>query len=182
MSDQNNSLQGIFGQVLREIQTGLNRLEQTVNQAAQQAQQQGGQPGGFPPVDQQPPVAPAQPEQYSQPQPSAPKAPAEPYNGQRYEYKVVYVNFRGQISSEGEQAVIGRGERRSSFVREYLDELGQQGWELTGVSPLGETENSYFIFKRPTSKDRPATSTTSASRGGQRVRVEEVDENTVAEL
>lgn len=177
MSDKNNdapSLQNMFAQVLRDIQTGINRLEQSVNQATA-AQKESG--SGFPP--------PSADGGFSQPQeapaPAAPKAPVEPYTGQRFEYKVVYINFRGQISSEGEQVVIGRGERRSSFVRQYLDELGDQGWELNGVSPLGETENSYFIFKRPATGER--RDTTATTRAGQRVQVEEVDEgNQVAQL
>ncbi len=174
MSDRNNdgsSLQGVFAQVLREIQSGISKLEQTVNQAVQNPP--AGRPGNG--------EGPATPETPSQSQ-SAPKPPTEPYKGQKFEYKVVYVNFRGQISSEGDQTMIGRGERRSSFVREYLDELGQEGWELTGVSPLAETENSYFIFKRPATREWPAP--TSTSRSGQRVPVEEVDESagTIAQL
>lgn len=169
MSERNDppSLQNMFAQVLREIQSGINKLEQSVNQAT--ADSRNG--GGFPPVTESaPPPSQAQP----QPQPqSTPKAPAEPYKGARWEYKVVYVNFRGQISSEGDQVIIGRGERRSSFVREYLDELGQQGWELTGVSPLAETENSYFIFKRPATGD----ATTPAARTTQHSAVEEVEDN-----
>jgi hypothetical protein len=166
MSDRNDnsSLQNMFAQVLREIQSGIGRLEQNMNQAAQN--QARPDEGGFPPP---PPEAPRQ----SQP---APKAPAAPYTGQRWEYKVVYVNFRGQISSEGEQIIIGRGERRSTFVRQYLDEIGQEGWELSGVSPLGDTENSYFVFKRPATGDRP-TSTNAKQRGSQRIPIEEVDES-----
>ncbi len=174
MSDRNDnsSLQGIFSQVLREIQSGINRLEQTVNQTVQNQQRPG---GGFGGVEE---VTPAQTES------APPKTPPPPYNGARFEYKVVYVNFRGQLSSEGEQIMIGRGERRSTFVREYLDDLGQQGWELSGVSPLGETENSYFIFKRPsTGEARSTASNTSTTRAGRRVQVEEVDENNpVAQL
>src|ERR687885_2490358 len=119
MSERNEppSLQSMFAQVLREIQTGINRLEQSVNQATQN--QRAGGPG-FPPVTESAPPSTGQ----AQPQ-STPPPPAEPYKGARWEYKVVYVNFRGQISSEGDQVIIGRGERRSTFVREYLDELGQ---------------------------------------------------------
>ncbi len=176
MSERNDppSLQNMFAQVLREIQSGINRLEQSVNQANQSnpAPRNG---SGFPPVGES---APPPSQGQSQPQ-AAPKAPAEPYTGARWEYKVVYVNFRGQISSEGDQVIIGRGERRSSFVREYLDELGQQGWELSGVSPLAETENSYFIFKRPATGK--ATPTARVQQQGQ---VEEVEDNSgpVAQL
>lgn len=171
MSERNDqpSLQNLFSQFMREVQNGFTQLEQKLNEATQQQPQTGGFP---PPGSTETPSAP-------QPQP-APK-PVEPYTGAKWEYKVVYVNFRGQISADGEQAIIGRGERRSSFVRQYLDELGQQGWELSGVSPLADTENSYFIFKRPSTGDKPTTQT--ATRNGQRVRIEEVDENNpVAEV
>ncbi len=163
-----SSMQGILSQVIKEIQNGLTKLEQTVTEAARQSgDAPTGEGTGFPPPTQ---------EQPSQAQTQSTYAPpATPYNGARWEYKVVYVNFRGQISSEGQQLMIGRGERRSSFVRNYLDQIGQQGWELSGVSPLGETENSYFIFKRPATGDRPTS--TSTESAGQRVQVEEVDES-----
>lgn len=173
MSERNEqpSLQSLFSQFMREVQNGFTQLEQKLNEATQPQPQT----GGFPPPDSTESQAPRQPQ--AQP---APK-PAEPYTGAKWEYKVVYVNFRGQVSSEGEQVIIGRGERRSSFVRQYLDELGQQGWELTGVSPLADTENSYFVFKRPSTGDKPSSQ--AASRNGQRVRIEEVDENNpVAEV
>ncbi|MEI6045115.1 MAG: hypothetical protein WCS37_12255 [Chloroflexota bacterium] len=172
MSDRFNSgqMQGILSQVIKEIQNGLTKLEQSVNQASQAG---GNIPDGetFTPT-QEPP----QPQQAQ----AAPPTPATPYTGSRWEYKVVYVNFRGQISSEGQQLMIGRGERRSSFVRNYLDQIGQQGWELSGVSPLGETENSYFIFKRPSTGERVAntasTSTAAPRSEGQRIKIEEVDD------
>ncbi len=161
----NSSMQGMLSQVIKEIQSGLTRLEQTVNQATQ-PQQQG-------PAGEETYTPPAQPQQQqTQPQPT-PTTPAKPYSGARWEYKVVYVNFRGQISSDGQQVMIGRGERRSTFVRSYLDELGDQGWELAGVSPLGESENSYFVFKRPATGERPVNT---GSMSGQRVEIEEVDE------
>ncbi len=155
----------MVSQVIKEVQQGLNKLEQTVAQNNPGAST-GFQTEGFSSVPPQT-SSPSQAE-------SAPPAPTEPYTGQRWEYKVVYVNFRGQISSEGHQFMIGRGERRSSFVRNYLDEIGQQGWELSGVSPLGETENSYFVFKRPSTgiKPSPATSQTEDKKSD----VEEVQE------
>ncbi len=168
MSERNDppSLQNMFAQVLREIQSGINKLEQTVNQATSETKNG----SGFPPVGESAPPTPSQ----AQPQPqAAPKAPAAPYKGARWEYKVVYINFRGQISSEGDQVIIGRGERRSSFVREYLDELGQQGWELSGVSPLAETENSYFIFKRPATGEATPAPTRSTQHGT----IEEVEDS-----
>jgi hypothetical protein len=168
MSDRfnNGQMQSILSQVIKEVQNGLSKLEQTVNQAAQGT---GTIPDGEPfSPTQEPPQSQAQ---------TAPATPTTPYTGSRWEYKVVYVNFRGQISSEGQQLTIGRGERRSSFVRNYLDQIGQQGWELTGVSPLGETENSYFIFKRPSTGERPInTTSTSNEKVGQRIQIEEIDE------
>jgi hypothetical protein len=65
---------------------------------------------------------------------------------QQWAYKVAYIDYRGRISSEGLETLIGN-ERRSAFVRRYLDSLGKDGWELTGIQPL--TANSaYYIFKR----------------------------------
>jgi hypothetical protein len=89
---------------------------------------------------------------------------------------VVYVNFRGQISSDGQQRTIERGARRSSFVRDYLDEIGAQGWELAGVSPLAETENSYFVFKRPATGPAKTTSSTSSS-DANKIQIEEIDDS-----
>ena len=133
------SQQSSFANMLRQFADNLEKSGQ------------GSSTESAPPAQQQ---TPAQRE-------SAP--PAAPYSGQKFEYKVVYVNFRGQISSEGAQVNIGSNERRSTFVREYLDDLGAQGWELAGVSPLGDTENSYFVFKRPAQGSgmtaAPATST-----------------------
>jgi len=37
-------------------------------------------------------------------------------------------------------------------MRRYLETLGSEGWELTGVHPLVRMEASYFILKRPLSK------------------------------
>ncbi len=65
----------------------------------------------------------------------------------QWAYKVAYIDYRGRISSEGEQTLIG-DERRSAFARRYLNTLGSDGWELVGIQPL--TANSaYYIFKRP---------------------------------
>ena len=41
------------------------------------------------------------------------------------------------------------GEHRTGFVRKYLETLGKEGWEMTGILPLGRPESSYFILKRP---------------------------------
>jgi hypothetical protein len=65
-----------------------------------------------------------------------------------FEYKVVYVDFRGRISSEGAEYIRQGGEHRTGFVRGYLDKLGEEGWELTGILPLVRPESSYFMLKR----------------------------------
>ncbi len=65
----------------------------------------------------------------------------------QWAYKVVYVDYRGRISSEGLETLIGN-ERRSSFARRYFNSLGKENWELVGIQPL--TANSaYYVFKRP---------------------------------
>ena len=65
----------------------------------------------------------------------------------QWAYKVVYIDYRGRISSEGLETLIGN-ERRSAFARRYMNTLGREGWELVGIQPL--TSNSaYYIFKRP---------------------------------
>ena len=67
---------------------------------------------------------------------------------QRYEYKVVYVDFRGRVSAEGEETLIQDGERMTAFGRRYLNGLGVQGWELVAAQPqpMGA---AFHIFKRP---------------------------------
>ncbi len=65
----------------------------------------------------------------------------------QWAYKVVYIDYRGRISCEGVETLIGN-ERRSSFARRYLNDLGREGWEVVGIQPL--TSNSaYYIMKRP---------------------------------
>lgn len=67
----------------------------------------------------------------------------------QWEYRVVYVDFRGRISAEGAEFIRKSGEHRTEFVRRYLDELGKEGWDLVGIQPLQRLENSYFVMKRP---------------------------------
>lgn len=67
----------------------------------------------------------------------------------QWQYKVVYVDFRGRISSEGAEFIRSSGEHRTEFVRRYLDEMGKDGWDLVGIQPLQRLENSYFVLKRP---------------------------------
>ena len=70
-----------------------------------------------------------------------------------WDYKVIYVDFRGRISAEGAEYIRQPSEHRTGFVRGYLDHLGKEGWELTGVLPLVRPESSYFILKRAASAD-----------------------------
>ena len=60
----------------------------------------------------------------------------------QWAYKVVYVDYRGRISCEGVETLIG-DERRSSFVRRYFNSIGRDGWELVSVQPL--TSNSRIL-------------------------------------
>ena len=65
----------------------------------------------------------------------------------QWAYKVVYIDYRGRISCEGQETLIGN-ERRSGFARRYLNDLGRENWELVGIQSL--TANSaYYILKRP---------------------------------
>jgi hypothetical protein len=66
-----------------------------------------------------------------------------------WEYKVIYVDFRGRISAEGVEFIRRSGEHRTGFVRSYLETLGKEGWDLTGILPLARPESSYFVLKRP---------------------------------
>lgn len=167
------SMQGLFSQVIREIQNGLNRLEQAVQQGTPPAAGDGGVSDFQPQTPPPPPGGPV-----PSPAPAPAPAPEAPWSGQRWEYKVVYVNFRGQISADGQQTTIERGERRSSFVRRYLDQLGEHGWELSGVSPLGETENSYLIFKRAATGQPKPQPTPSSVPNATKVQVEEINDDT----
>jgi hypothetical protein len=66
----------------------------------------------------------------------------------QWEYRVVYVDPRGRISSEGVEFVRQSGENRTAFMKRYLDTLGNEGWEVTGIHPLVRTESSYVFLKR----------------------------------
>ena len=66
----------------------------------------------------------------------------------KWQYRVVYVDPRGRISSEGVEFVRQSGENRTAFMKRYLDTLGDEGWEVSGLHPLIRTESSYIIFKR----------------------------------
>lgn len=79
---------------------------------------------------------------------------------QTWEYRVAYVDYQGRISSEGQETLIAN-ERRTAFVRRYMDALGRNGWELVGIQPLS-AQSAYYVFKRPGAAD----GTTSASGAG----------------
>jgi hypothetical protein len=79
----------------------------------------------------------------------------------QWAYKVVYIDYRGRISCEGQETLIGN-ERRSGFARRYLNELGRESWELVSIQPL--TANSaYYIFKRPAQESDYAPETPAAA-------------------
>ena len=65
----------------------------------------------------------------------------------QWAYKVAYIDYRGRISSEGLETLMGDNERRSAFARRYLNTLGKEGWELVGIQPLA-SNSAYYVFKR----------------------------------
>lgn len=79
----------------------------------------------------------------------------------QWAYKVVYIDYRGRISCEGVETLIGN-ERRSSFARRYMNTLGREGWELVGIQPL-TTNSAYYIFKRTAQESDYAEETPSAA-------------------
>ncbi|HEY7127994.1 MAG TPA: hypothetical protein VH540_28960 [Ktedonobacterales bacterium] len=87
-----------------------------------------------------------------------------------WQYKVAYLDYRGRISTEGQETLISGDERRSTFARRYLDALGRDGWELVGIQPLSP-QSAYYIFKRPLTEGSgeasasESASTTSTSTG-----------------
>jgi hypothetical protein len=81
---------------------------------------------------------------------------------QAYAYQVVYIDYRGRISTEGRETLI-TNERRTTFVRRYLDGLGREGWELVGIQPLSP-HTAYYVFKRPDGAMEHPEETTHAAR------------------
>lgn len=65
----------------------------------------------------------------------------------RWEYKVVYVAAWKRISVEGEEGYPEEGERTSAFARRFLNGMGADGWELTGIQHTMPGQ-SYYVFKR----------------------------------
>lgn len=66
---------------------------------------------------------------------------------QRWEYRVAFVDFRGRISVEGQEHLIPQDERRTAFVRTFLDRQGDEGWELVCMQPI-DRQSAYYVFKR----------------------------------
>ena len=86
----------------------------------------------------------------------------------QWAYKVVYIDHRGQISSEGLQTLIGN-ERQSTFIRRYLNALGKEGWELVATQPL-TAHSAYYTFKRPAqegdyAEEAPAAAESAPAQG-----------------
>jgi hypothetical protein len=65
----------------------------------------------------------------------------------RWEYKVVYVAGWKRVSVEGEESYPEHGERTSGFARRFLNSLGADGWELTGIQ-ITAPGQAYYTFKR----------------------------------
>ncbi|MFQ3662354.1 MAG: hypothetical protein SNJ69_08175 [Chloroflexaceae bacterium] len=66
----------------------------------------------------------------------------------RWEYKVAFVERWERVSVEGHETRPEKGERRSAFGRRFLNTLGADGWELSGVQHT-MPGRVYLIFKRP---------------------------------
>jgi hypothetical protein len=65
-----------------------------------------------------------------------------------WEYRVIYVDFRGRISAEGVEFIRQSGEHRTGFVRRYLETLGKDGWEMTGILPFCDREQLLHLKRR----------------------------------
>jgi hypothetical protein len=65
----------------------------------------------------------------------------------KWEYKVVFVEGWERISVEGQETRPEEGERHSAFGRRFLNGLGADGWELSGIQH-SMPGHSYLIFKR----------------------------------
>jgi hypothetical protein len=66
----------------------------------------------------------------------------------KWDYKVVFVEGWERVSIEGQETRPEEGERNSAFGRRILNQLGADGWELTGIQHA-MPGRSYFVFKRP---------------------------------
>jgi hypothetical protein len=72
---------------------------------------------------------------------------------QAFQHRVAYIDYHGRISEEGHETAI-TNERRTTFVRRYLDGLGHDGWELVGIQPVNQ-HAAYYVFKRQTDPSAP---------------------------
>jgi hypothetical protein len=66
----------------------------------------------------------------------------------QWEYKVVFVDSWRRTSVEGTEAGPQENERTSAFARRFLNGMGVEGWELTGIQHT-QPGQAYYIFKRP---------------------------------
>jgi hypothetical protein len=66
----------------------------------------------------------------------------------KWDYKVVFVEGWNRVSIEGHEMRPEKGERNSAFGRRMLNQLGADGWELSGIQHV-MPGRSYFVFKRP---------------------------------
>lgn len=67
---------------------------------------------------------------------------------EKWEYKVAFVDRWERTSVEGEEQRPEEGERNSGFGRRFLNSLGADGWNLTGIQQA-QNGSAYYIFKRP---------------------------------
>ena len=65
----------------------------------------------------------------------------------RWEYKTVFVDSWRRVSIEGEETYPEEGERTSGFARRFLNGLGADGWELSGIQ-ITAPGQAYYTFKR----------------------------------
>jgi hypothetical protein len=69
-------------------------------------------------------------------------------DAQKWEYKVAFVENWERVSVEGQETRPEKGERNSAFGRRFLNQMGVDGWELSGIQHT-MPGRSYFVFKRP---------------------------------
>ncbi len=84
-----------------------------------------------------------------------------------WQYKVVYVDFRGRISVEGQETHASHGDHSTGFVRHFIDNLGREGWELVGIHPQMPPETAYFVFKKRGSAPLEAAKTVDEAQNSQ---------------
>lgn len=65
----------------------------------------------------------------------------------RWEYKVMFVDRWRRTSVEGQESGPEEHERTSGFARRTLNEMGLEGWELSGLHHTMPGQ-AYYVFKR----------------------------------